>query len=94
MYAVVRRYAGAAALADALIQHEAEVSVLLRGVPGFKAYYALRSATDTVVTMTICENQAGAQESSRRAAEWVRNNLTGLSIGPPEIVEGETFLSL
>lgn len=93
MYAVVRRYAGASALADALIRHEAEVREILRSVPGFKAYYALRTREGAIATMTICEDQAGTQESSRRAAEWVRNNLAGLSIGPPEIVEGETFLS-
>ena len=44
--------------------------------------------------MTVCEDQTGTRESSRRAAEWVRNNIAGLSIGPPEITEGETFLSL
>ena len=93
MYAVIRRYTGASQLADALVQHEAEVSSLLRGVPGFKAYYALRTAEGAVATMTVCEDQAGTQESSRRAAEWVRGNLAGLSIGAPEITEGETFLS-
>ena len=94
MYAVMRRYAGAAELAEALVKHEAEVTALLTGVRGFKAYYALQTAEGGVATMTICEDQAGTQESSRRAAEWVRNNLTGLSIGAPEITEGETFLSL
>jgi hypothetical protein len=94
MYAVVRRYAGASALADALVQHAEDVSALLKDVPGFKAYYALRTAEGAVATMTVCEDQAGTQESSRRAAEWVRSNLAGLSVGAPEITEGETFLSL
>jgi hypothetical protein len=93
MYAVVRRYAGASALADALVKHEAEVAAILKDVPGFKAYYALQTTEGSVATMTICEDQAGTQESSRRAAEWVRNNLAGLSVGAPEITEGETFLN-
>jgi hypothetical protein len=93
MYAVVRRYADASALADALVQHLEEVRSILIGVPGFKAYHALRTEDGGVVTMTVCEDQAGTQESSRRAAEWVRGNLTGISLPPPEITEGEAFLS-
>ena len=93
MYAVVRRYTGASELADALVQHLDEVRGLLAGVPGFKAYHALRTEDGGVLTMTVCEDRAGTQESSRRAAEWVRGNLAGLSIAPPEIIEGEAFLS-
>ena len=93
MYAVVRRYSDASALADALVQHLDEVRGILTGVPGFKAYHALRTADGGLVTMTVCEDQAGTQESSRRAAEWVRSNLSGISLAPPEITEGEAFLS-
>jgi hypothetical protein len=93
MYAVVRRYTGASELADALVQHREEVKAILTGVPGFKAYHALRTVYGGVVTITVCEDREGTQESSRRAAEWVRGNLAGLSLSPPEITEGEAFLS-
>jgi hypothetical protein len=55
------------------------------------AYYAIR-AGDELATVTVCENQAGTQESSRRAAEWVSQNITGGSVGAPEITEGEAFI--
>jgi hypothetical protein len=74
-------------------QHLDEIRAILSSVPGFKAYHALRTGDGGLVTMTVCEDQSGTQESSRRAAEWVRNNLTGLSLAPPEITEGEAFLS-
>ena len=93
MYAVVRRYTDASELSDALVQHLEQIRSILSTVPGFKAYHALRTADGGLVTMTVCEDQAGTQESSRRAAEWVRNNLAGLSLAPPEITEGEAFLS-
>jgi hypothetical protein len=93
MYAVVRRYTAASALADALVQHEAEVTALLTGVPGFRTYHALRSADGGVATITVCDDKAGTDESIRRAAAWVRDNLSGASISPPEISEGEIFLS-
>jgi glycine/D-amino acid oxidase-like deaminating enzyme len=63
----------------------------MRDVPGFVAYYANRNG-DEVATVTVCDNQTGIQESSRRAAEWVRQNLTGGSLGSPEITEGEAFI--
>ncbi|MDP8922354.1 MAG: hypothetical protein M3O34_05690 [Chloroflexota bacterium] len=93
MYAVVRRYTGGGQLADALTQRRQEVVDLLRGVPGFRAYYALRANDGTVATITVCDDQAGTQESTRLAAEWVRQNMSGASISPPEVTEGETFLN-
>ena len=93
MYAVVRRYTGASELADVLVQHREEVRGILASVPGFKAYHALRTEDGDLVTMTVCEDRAGTRESSRRAAEWVRGNLSGISLTPPEITEGEAFLS-
>jgi hypothetical protein len=93
MYAVVRRYTGASALADALVQREQEVSSLLKGVPGFRMYHALRTSEGNVATITLCDDKAGTEESSRVAATWVRENLSGASISPPEITEGEVFLN-
>ena len=91
MYVVVRTWANAGELADAMLQKQQEVTDLIRGVPGFVAYYATR-AGDTLTTVTICDTQAGTQESTRRAGEWVKTNLPGTSIGAPQIAEGETFV--
>jgi len=91
MYNVVRTYTNAGALADAMQQKQQDVTDVISGVPGFVAYYATRSG-DTLTTVTVCENQAGAQESTRRAGEWVKKNMAGASIGAPQIAEGKTFL--
>ena len=91
MHAVVRRYRGASALNDLLAQRSQDVERLLSDVPGFVAYYAI-GAGDELATVTVCEDQAGTQESSRRAADWVRQNLTGGTAGAPEITEGEAFI--
>ena len=93
MYTVVRRYTGAGPLARAMLERRKEVEEVLRGVPGFRAYYALRAKDGTVVTITVCDDQAGTSESTRRAATWVREHLAGVSISPVEITEGETYLS-
>lgn len=91
MYIVVRTWANAADLANAMQQAEKEITDLLRGVPGFVTYYAAHEG-DSLTTVTVCETRAGTQESTRRAGEWVKKNLSGGSIGAPHITEGETFL--
>ena len=90
MHAVVRRYTGASALNDALAQRSGEVEALLRGVPGFVAYYAVR-AGDALATITVCDDQEGTRESSRRAREWVQQNLPGAALAP-DVTEGEVFI--
>ncbi|MEA2584913.1 MAG: hypothetical protein QOF33_2998 [Thermomicrobiales bacterium] len=91
MYVVIRRYSNATALADAMQQSEQEVRSLLEGVPGFVAYYATRDGGN-VATITVCQDRAGTEESTRRAREWVSQNLSGATIGAPEVTEGETFI--
>ena len=93
MYIVVRRYSGASALADAMTQREQEVRDLISRVPGFKAYYAARTSDGGVVTVTACDSKEGTDESVRVAADWIRSNLSGVSISPPEITEGETYIN-
>jgi heme-degrading monooxygenase HmoA len=93
MYTVIRRYTGASELADALVQRQQEVKDLISGVPGFKAYHALRTDWGDVATITICDDRTGTDESIRRAAGWVRSNLSRVEMRPPEIIEGEIILS-
>ena len=92
MYVVVRRYAGASKLIDAMVERQSDVKELISSVPGFKAYHAVKTGNGGVATITVCDDQAGTSESSRRAAEWVRNNVSGVTIGPPEISEGESYI--
>src|SRR6476619_1320813 len=90
MYMVIRRYEGADQLADALVARRPEVEALISGVPGFGSYQALRSGS-TLVTITVAADQAGTQESSRRAAGWVQESVPGLDL-TPVITEGEVIL--
>ena len=92
MYAVVRTYAGQGAeeLFDLLGQREEDVKALMTAVPGFVSYSAARNGGGGVA-VTVCEDKAGADESSRRAAEWVKENLSAL-VDPPAITEGDAVL--
>jgi hypothetical protein len=38
-----------------------------------------------------CQDKAGVDESSKRAADWVGENASA-SVDPPEVTEGSAFL--
>ena len=90
MYAVARGYSGqgASELFDQLEQRNDEIKDLIGGVPGFVSYTAFRSA-EGGVTVTVCQDKTGTDESSRRAAEWVKENISATA-NPPVITEGGT----
>jgi hypothetical protein len=90
MYAVVRSYSGASELFDQLEQRNEEVKDLIGGVPGFVSYTALRTG-EGGLTVTVCQDKTGTDESSRRAAEWVKENI-GATANPPAITEGGTVV--
>jgi hypothetical protein len=92
MHVVVRTYSGqgASEVFDLIAEREGDVRDLITGVPGFVSYSAVRS-NGGGVTVTICEDKDGTDESTRRAAGFVADNLTS-SADPPEITEGDTVL--
>jgi hypothetical protein len=49
----------------------------------------LSGPTKGGITVTVCQDKAGTDESSRRAAEWVKENISA-SANPPVITEGGT----
>lgn len=88
MHAAIRRYKAKPDAANELARRAQEGFVpLVSGLPGFIAYYGL-AVGDDVVTVSIFEDQAGEEESTRRAAEWVQENLAEFIEGPPEVIAG------
>jgi hypothetical protein len=92
MHVTIRSYSGqgASELFDLLGQREEDVKTLLTGVPGFVSYAAFRTDGGGAA-VTICQDKAGTDESSRRAAEWVKENVS-TTVDPPAITEGSTVL--
>jgi hypothetical protein len=92
MHVVVRSYfgQGASELFDLLEQREEDVKELISGVPGFVSYAAFRS-NGGGMTVTACQDEAGTKESTKRAAEFVKENMT-TAIDSPETHEGATVL--
>ena len=95
MHAVVRNYsgAGASALFDLLEQRKTEVEDLIRGVSGLVSYTLIRTDGGGV-TVTVCQDKAGTDESLQLARNWIQENASGLGVSPPAVSEGAALLHL
>ena len=90
MYASVRRYEMDPGSVDELMRRVEEGFVpIVSKAPGFIAYYALDAGDGVVDSINIFEDQAGAEESDRRAADWVKENVASLLPNPPEATAGD-----
>ena len=63
----------------------------IKDVYGFQAYYALDAGGGRLASVSVFDDQAGAEESTRMAADWIRQNMASLVPNPPEVLEGEVF---
>jgi hypothetical protein len=88
MYTVIRSYTGSPTLADDLKKRSKDIETEIRSVSGFIAYYLVKTSNG-MASITVCETQSGCDESTRRAANWLRQNMPNLNIGTPEIISGE-----
>ena len=92
MYATIRSYSGGSAFADALAEHESDVRQVITQIGGFRAYYLIRTS-DGATTISVFDDQSGAEESTRAAAAWVAENLGDMGVSPPQVTTGEVALS-
>ncbi|MEU4094875.1 antibiotic biosynthesis monooxygenase [Streptomyces sp. NPDC026673] len=88
MYAVVRRYEGVTDSAEAGRLVAEGFVPLLRQVPGFVSYYWVDAGDRVMLSTSVYEDQAGAEESVKRAADFVRDNLASLLPNPPQVTAG------
>lgn len=64
---------------------------MLKEVPGYQEYILLDTGAG-VISISIFADQAGAEESTARAADWVGENLAGMFSGPPVVTTGSVWL--
>lgn len=88
MHTVIRSYSGATTLVEELTKHRASVESLIQSVPGFIAYYLVKTS-DGAISITVCESLKGCEESTQRAANWLRENLPNLKLAPPQVQGGD-----
>jgi len=93
MFASIRKYSGAPLLSDELVKHQDEIKTALQPIGGLHAYYLVKT-TDGAVSLTLCEDKSGAEESNRLEATWLKAKLPMFANRAPEIVTGEVRFQL
>ena len=89
MYATVRRYEGVTNPREAAQRVNEGFVPLVSQIPGFVAYYWVDAGGGVMISTSVFQDQASAEESNRRAADYVRQNLVSLLPKPPQITAGE-----
>ncbi|MGI5371450.1 hypothetical protein [Streptomyces iakyrus] len=89
MHAVMRRYEGVTDPAEAGRRVNEEFLPLLRQVQGFVAYYFVDAGGGVMVSTSVFQDRAGAEESTRQAGDYVRDRLAELLPHSPQVTAGE-----
>jgi hypothetical protein len=89
MYASIRRYRTSLGVADEIARrvNQGFVPIISKAL-GFVAYYVVDAGNDIIASVSIFQDQAGAEESNRMAAGWVKENIASLISGSPEVTAG------
>ena len=95
MDVVVRTYTGKGSkeLFALLEERKAEIEELLRSTTGFVSYTLARSSeSDGGLSMTVCQDKAGTEESVRVAKEWISKNAANISVDAPKVSSGSIII--
>jgi hypothetical protein len=95
MFATIRRYEAIdQAHVDELVKKADETLVpSLSELPGFNGYYLIEAADGVVSSIGFFDTSAHADESTRVASNWVREQkLETVLPNPPKVTSGEVVV--
>jgi hypothetical protein len=95
MHATVRRYEGVdQTRTDELIKKVDEnLLPSLSKLPGFEGYYLIEAGNGVMSSIGLFETSTQADESTRVAANWVRDEKLETALpNPPKITDGEVIV--
>ena len=89
MYAVIRHYLFKAEDSEKINQLiQDEFVPLLRKANGFVSYNWLDTGAGEGASLSVFQDKAGADESIRLAADFVKTSMSELLSQKPEVIEG------
>jgi hypothetical protein len=88
MYVTVRRYEGVTDPKEAGRRVNEGFVPLISKIPGFLAYYWVDAGGGVMVSTSVFESKAAAEDSNKKAADWVKKNIAPLLPNPPQITAG------
>ena len=93
MYVTVRRYVtDPKSVSEVMGRIKEEFVPIISKVPGFMSYSVLDAGNGTLASISSFESKSGADESTRRTADWVKS-VSLLLPNPPQITAGDMVIS-
>jgi hypothetical protein len=94
MYVSIRRYRANPEDVPEIVDRVREGFVpIISKIAGFVSYQVLDTGDGFVASISTYDTKEAAQQSNETATEWVRDNLTGLLSGIPDVTAGEIILN-
>ena len=56
--------------------------------------YTLVATEDGGMSVTVCNDKAGTDDSLKRARAWIEKNAPKIHVSPPAVSEGDVILNL
>jgi hypothetical protein len=95
MFATVRRYEGIDASKRAELTKKVNETLAprLSKLPGFSSYFLIDTGEGVMSSIGLFDTSAHANESTRVASEWVRDEkLESILVNPPKVTDGEVIV--
>jgi len=93
MHGVLRHYTVDPKNVNEIVRRvAAEGLTFLKAIPGFVSWGLLDTGHGQVVTYSVYQGKTGTDESTKKAAAWIKENIAPLLPSPPRVVEGEVQL--
>jgi hypothetical protein len=93
MHGVLRHYTVDAKNVNEIVRRvAAEGLTFLKAIPGFVSWGLMDDGHGHMVTYSVYEGKTGTDESTKKAAAWIKENIASLVPSPPQVIEGELRL--
>ena len=93
MFVITRRFSSISSVAEAAKRAEAGLAPMLVAASGFKGYHIIDAGDGVGLSVTMFETREDAEGVKDRALAWVKQNLSDLYQGEPEVTAGEVIYS-
>ena len=90
MHGVLRQYTLDAKNIDEIVRRVAAGGInIIKTIPGFISYGIMDGGHGQFVTYSVYESKTGTEESTKKAAAWIKENIASMIPSPPRVTEGE-----
>lgn len=95
MHIVIRNYhSETPELVAAAVARQESLKKTMGGIKGLIAYYIVDTGDGGLASVSVFEDQAGAEASIAVAAAWVREHMAQWASSPPQIIQGEVAINI